>query len=88
PPARPRPTAKAPFRVPGIPPLLVVCLAMGGIFGSMEVVTIAFADAEGHRAAAGAVLALQAAGSCAAGLLYGALKPAGPAERRLPWCVA
>ncbi|MEU9597741.1 MFS transporter [Streptomyces sp. NPDC048109] len=88
PPARPRPTAKAPFRAPGVPPLLVVCLAMGGIFGAMEVVTIAFADAQGHRAAAGAVLALQAAGSCAAGLLYGALKPAGPAEHRLPWCVA
>ncbi|EHN72928.1 transporter [Streptomyces sp. NRRL WC-3753] len=88
PPARPRPTAKAPFRVPGIPSLLVVCLAMGGVFGAMEVVTIAFADAQGHRAAAGVVLALQAAGSCAAGLLYGAVKPAGPAEHRLPWCVA
>ncbi|MGW7281258.1 MFS transporter [Streptomyces sp. NPDC054844] len=88
PPARPRPTAKAPFRVPGIPPLLVVCLAMGGVFGAMEVVTIAFADAQGHRAAAGVVLALQAAGSCAAGLLYGAMRPAGPAEHRLPWCVA
>ncbi|MFE5600003.1 MFS transporter [Streptomyces coelicoflavus] len=88
PPARPHPTAKAPLRAPGIPPLLVVCLAMGGVFGSMEVVTIAFADAQGHRAAAGVVLALQAAGSCAAGLLYGAVKPAGPAEHRLPWCVA
>ncbi|CAL9471727.1 MFS transporter [Streptomyces sp. enrichment culture] len=88
PPARPRPTAKAPFRAPGIPSLLVVCLAMGGVFGAMEVVTIAFADAQGHRAAAGVVLALQAAGSCAAGLLYGAIKPAGPAEHRLPWCVA
>ncbi|MET7320436.1 MFS transporter [Streptomyces sp. NPDC005549] len=88
PPARPRPTAKAPFRAPGIPSLLVVCLAMGGVFGAMEVVTIAFADAQGHRAAAGAVLALQAAGSCAAGLLYGAIKPAEPAEHRLPWCVA
>lgn len=88
PPARPRPTAKAPLRAPGIPPLLVVCLAMGGVFGAMEVVTIAFADAQGHRAAAGVVLALQAAGSCAAGLLYGAIKPAGPAAHRLPWCVA
>ncbi|MEU4978918.1 MFS transporter [Streptomyces sp. NPDC021969] len=88
PPARPRPTAKAPFRAPGIPSLLVVCLAMGGVFGAMEVVTIAFADAQGHRAAAGLVLALQAAGSCAAGLLYGAVKPAGPPEHRLPWCVA
>ncbi|MFG3316465.1 MFS transporter [Streptomyces sp. NPDC048171] len=86
--ARPRPTAKAPLRAPGIPPLLVVCLAMGGVFGAMEVVTIAFADAQGHRAAAGVVLGLQAAGSCAAGLLYGAMRPAGPAEHRLPWCVA
>ncbi|MEG3630095.1 MFS transporter [Streptomyces poriticola] len=88
PPARPRPRARAPLRAPGIPPLLVVCLAMGGVFGAMEVVTIAFADAQGHRTAAGAVLALQAAGSCAAGLLYGALKPAGSVESRLPWCVA
>ncbi|WP_224300414.1 MFS transporter [Streptomyces olivaceus] len=88
PPARPRPNAKAPLRTPGVPALLVVCLATGGVFGATEVVTIAFADAQGHRAAAGVVLALQAAGSCAAGLLYGALKPAGPAARRLPWCVA
>ncbi|MBZ6177130.1 MFS transporter [Streptomyces olivaceus] len=88
PPARPRPNAKAPLRTPGIPALLVVCLATGGVFGATEVVTIAFADAQGPRAAAGVVLALQAAGSCAAGLLYGALKPAGPATRRLPWCVA
>ncbi|WP_217142831.1 MFS transporter [Streptomyces sp. AC627_RSS907] len=88
PPARPRPRTAAPLRAPGIPPLLAVCLAMGGVFGAMEVVTIAFADAQGHRTAAGVVLALQAAGSCAAGLLYGALKPAGPAEDRLPWCVA
>lgn len=86
--ARPRPAAKAPFRAPGIPPLLAMCLATGAVFGAMEVVTIAFADAQGHRSAAGVVLALQAAGSCAAGLLYGALKPAGPAEVRLPWCVA
>ncbi|MFE5394710.1 MFS transporter [Streptomyces sp. NPDC056568] len=88
PPARPRPTAKAPLRVPGIPPLLAVCLATGGVFGAMEVVTIAFADAQGHRAAAGVVLGLQAAGSCAAGLVYGAMRPAGPAAHRLPWCVA
>ncbi|HET9380498.1 MAG TPA: MFS transporter [Streptomyces sp.] len=80
--------AKAPLRAPGMPPLLAVCLATGGVFGSMEVVTVAFADAGGHRAAAGAALALQAAGSCAAGLLYGAVRPAGPAESRLRWCVA
>ncbi|WP_105974362.1 MFS transporter [Streptomyces geranii] len=78
----------SPLRAPGMRPLLAVCLATGAVFGSMEVVTIAFADERGHRAAAGAVLALQAAGSCAAGLLYGALRPTGPAERRHPWCLA
>ncbi|MFI9650581.1 MFS transporter [Streptomyces sp. NPDC052040] len=80
--------ASAPFRAPGMPPLLLGLLATGAVFGSMEVVTIAFADAQGHRSAAGAVLALQAAGSCAAGLLYGALKPGGPPGRRHLWCLA
>ncbi|MFG2604262.1 MFS transporter [Streptomyces sp. NPDC048514] len=77
PPARAPAEAPSPLRSPGIPPLLACFTATGAVFGSMEVVTIAFADAQGHRAAAGAVLALQAAGSCAAGLVYGALKPAG-----------
>ncbi|MCZ9345894.1 MFS transporter, partial [Streptomyces sp. TRM76130] len=70
PPARPGASVgKAPLRAPGMPPLLLVCLATGAVFGALEVVTIAFADARGHRAAAGAVLALQAGGSCVAGLL-------------------
>ncbi|MER6014995.1 MFS transporter [Streptomyces bluensis] len=81
-------TAGSPLRVAGMRPLLAVCLAMGAVFGSMEVVTIAFADVRGQQAAAGVVLALQAAGSCAAGLLFGALRPGGSATRRLPWCVA
>ncbi|KUM68812.1 MFS transporter [Streptomyces curacoi] len=81
-------TGKSPFRAPGMPALLAVCLAMGAVFGSTEVVTIAFADAQGHRTAAGAVLALQAAGSCAAGLLYGRLRLPGAAEYRYPWCIA
>ncbi|GGW77275.1 MFS transporter [Streptomyces lomondensis] len=88
PPVRARTPAKAPLRAAGMPPLLAVCLALGGIFGSTEVVTLAFADERGHRSAAGVVLALQAAGSCAAGLLYGSVKPAGPAATRLSWCVA
>jgi MFS family permease len=71
-----------------MPPLLLCFLATGAVFGSMDVVTIAFADAQGHRSAAGVVLGLQAAGSCVAGLLYGARDPAGPAERRHPLCLA
>ncbi|MFF7068686.1 MFS transporter [Streptomyces pseudovenezuelae] len=88
PPVRGRGPSKAPFRAPGVPPLLAVCLAMGAVFGSMEVVTIAFADAQGHRSAAGIVLALQAAGSCAAGLVYGASRRTGSAEDRYVWCIA
>ncbi|MBC2907262.1 MFS transporter [Streptomyces cupreus] len=89
PPVRPRTTAtQPPYRAPGMPALLAVCLAMGAVFGAMEVVTIAFADDRGHSTAAGVVLALQAGGSCAAGLLYGALTPGGSAERRYPWCLA
>ncbi|MFD3586448.1 MFS transporter [Streptomyces sp. NPDC058683] len=78
-------TARTPLRIPS---LLACFVATGAVFGSMEVVTIAYADAQGHRSAAGAVLALQAAGSCAAGLVYGALKPRGPAERRFPVCLS
>ncbi|MFF8596059.1 MFS transporter [Streptomyces sp. NPDC015220] len=88
PPPRPRTPAKAPLRAPGMPAQLAVCLAMGAVFGAMEVVTVAFADAQGHRSAAGVALGLQAAGSCVAGLVYGVLRPSGPVERRLPWCVA
>ncbi|MGX5181334.1 MFS transporter [Streptomyces avermitilis] len=87
PPPGGRTKARSPLRSPGMPPLLLGFLAIGAVFGAMEVVTIAYADARGHKSAAGVVLALQAAGSCAAGLLYGALKPAGPAERRYPWCL-
>ncbi|WP_435612535.1 MFS transporter [Streptomyces sp. bgisy159] len=92
PPVRPAPRGErrrdSPLRAAGMRPLLAVCLTMGAVFGATEVVTIAFADGLGHRTAAGPILALQAAGSCGAGLVYGAVKPAGPAERRYPWCVA
>ncbi|MEV6110937.1 MFS transporter [Streptomyces sp. NPDC052109] len=85
PPPQARSRTRSPLRSPGIPPLLVCFTATGAVFGSTEVVTIAYADAQGHRAAAGVILALQAAGSCAAGLAYGALKPAG---LRLGHCLA
>ena len=39
----------SPLRAPGMRPLLAVFLATGAVFGSMEVVTIAFADERGHR---------------------------------------
>ncbi|GHC44932.1 MFS transporter [Streptomyces flavofungini] len=82
------PKPKSPLRTPGMPALLIVFLATGAVFGSMEVATIAYADEQGHKAAAGVVLALQAAGSCAAGLGYGALRPSGSPDRRHVLCGA
>ncbi|MGW2231475.1 MFS transporter [Streptomyces formicae] len=82
------PESPSPLRARGMPALLVAFLATGAVFGSLEVVTIAFADARGHKSAAGAVLALQAAGSCAAGLVYGAAKPRGTLVRRQFLCGA
>lgn len=71
----------SPLRALG--PLLPVFLATGVVFGSMEVASIAHLAAHGLGAASGPVLALQAAGSCAAGLVYGTLRPRG-----LPFCLA
>ncbi|WP_250403037.1 MFS transporter [Streptomyces cellostaticus] len=85
PPPLVRSKGRSPLRSPGVPALLACFVATGAVFGSTEVVTIAYADGQGHRTAAGAVLALQAAGSCAAGLLHGAVEAAGRAN--LPRCL-
>ncbi|MFE1176015.1 MFS transporter [Streptomyces sp. NPDC058773] len=80
--------ARSPLRLPGLPPLLLTFLCTGAIFGSLEVVTLAYADAHGIRSAGGALLALQAAGSGAAGLLYGLLRPAARPGLRFLGCTA
>ncbi|HEY9377349.1 MAG TPA: MFS transporter [Jiangellaceae bacterium] len=46
---------------------------MGGIFGSVEVVTVAFTDAAGVITAAGPLLAIYALGSLVSGLVVGAM---------------
>ncbi|MFC9946111.1 MFS transporter [Streptomyces pratensis] len=80
PPVTPGTRAPSPLRTPGVPALLAVFLATGAVFGAMEVVSIAHAG--------GAILALQAAGSCVAGLLYGSLRPAARVGRRLLLCLS
>ncbi|HEY3477484.1 MAG TPA: MFS transporter, partial [Streptomyces sp.] len=83
------PRTSSPIRMTGLPRLLATFLCTGVIFGAMEVTTVAFADAHGHRSAAGAVLALQATGSCTAGLVYGLIKPAaGSVDKRFAYGVA
>ncbi|MFE7592816.1 MFS transporter [Kitasatospora sp. NPDC057512] len=65
----------SPLRVPGLRVLVLTFLATGMVFGATEITTVAYADALGHKASAGLLLALVAAGSCLAGLLFGLLTP-------------
>ncbi|MFE5523764.1 MFS transporter [Streptomyces virginiae] len=94
PPVSAGPRHGSPLRA--LAPLLPLFLATGVVFGSMEIASIAHLDALGLGAASGPVLALQAAGSCAAGLLYGTRRPRGlrtcliamAAAMTLPWLAA
>ncbi|MFF5253146.1 MFS transporter [Streptomyces leeuwenhoekii] len=70
------------LRSRGLQVLVATFVATGAIFGAVDVVTVAFAEEEGHQAAASLVLALYAAGSCVAGMVFGLLHFAGAPERR------
>ncbi|MGW7820875.1 MFS transporter [Streptomyces puniciscabiei] len=70
------------LRSGGLQVLVATFVATGAIFGSVDVVTVAFADERGHKGAASIVLALYAAGSCVAGAVFGLLRFAGVPERR------
>ncbi len=60
------------MRSPGMVIISFVFVAMGSIFGSVDVATVAFAEATGDEAWAGVVLGVFAGGSLISGLLYGA----------------
>jgi MFS family permease len=68
--------------IPGMPVMVLVFVAMGMIFGSMEVTTVAFAEELGDKGMSGVVLAVFALGSMLAGLTYGARHFTSPASRR------
>lgn len=51
--------------------LVLVFIALGGVFGATDVATIAFAEEHGDKSAAGLILAVFACGSLVAGLWYG-----------------
>ncbi|KOG37738.1 MFS transporter [Streptomyces resistomycificus] len=70
------------MRAPGLQVLVATFVATGAIFGGVDVVTVAFADERGHKGAASVVLALYAAGSCVAGLVFGLLRFKGAPEPR------
>ncbi|PYC86173.1 MFS transporter [Streptomyces tateyamensis] len=66
----------------GLQVLVLTFVATGAIFGSVEVVTVAYAQAQGHKASASLVLAAYALGSGLAGMVVGALRPRGTASGR------
>lgn len=68
---------------PALWPLVVVSLGLGVVFGSAEVIIAAFTDEQGRQGAAGAVLAVWAAGSLVAGVIVGALPQTADPGRRL-----
>ena len=71
------------LRGPGLLPLMAVMLFIGGVFGSVEISAVAFADESGRPALAGALLACYAGGSMLAGLAFGAVRWRVSARRRL-----
>ncbi|KLV10342.1 MFS transporter [Photobacterium ganghwense] len=55
--------------------LILVLIALGTIVGSIDVISVAFAEQQGQQVAASFVLSVYAIGSCLAGLAFGAMKP-------------
>jgi MFS family permease len=62
------------LRYPALRVLIVALAGMGVIVGTIDVVSVAFAEAEGRPAAASLVLSFYALGSCIAGLAFGAVR--------------
>lgn len=77
--SEPTPAASAPstplpaaWRLASVRRLSLLMAAMGLIVGTVDIVSVAFASEQGQPAAASLVLSAYAAGSCSAGLLFGA----------------
>ncbi|MEJ5065104.1 MFS transporter [Erwinia sp. MYb375] len=71
------------IRITSVRLLALLMVAMGVIVGTIDIVSVAWAEALGHPAAASLVLSAYAVGSCVSGLLYGSLKLKTPLHRLL-----
>lgn len=63
-------------------PIATAAIALGCLFGALEVATVATAEDGGHKAASGALLAIFSLGSMLAGLVAGAVHWKAPDHRR------
>jgi len=70
-------------RVPGLGLLVLTVTSVGASYGSVEVVTVAFAGAHHHKALSGVLLGVYALGSGLAGAVFGAVRPRGAITRQL-----
>src|SRR5690606_9284974 len=61
----------SPILIPGVALLSCVYLSLGAVFGSVDLITVAFADEHGIRGASGFLLAAFAGGSMVSGLWFG-----------------
>ena len=90
PPAAPRAAGAAHRPWAALAPAVVVVtvssMAVGTVFGAMDVVVVAFAREQGAPAVAGAALATAAAGSLLAGLTYGLARLPGTLTSRFLAC--
>ncbi len=71
---------------PALVVVAVTYLAVGTVFGAMDVVVVGFAEAEGVPVMAGVALAAYAGGSLVAGLLYGVVALPGTLVTRFLVC--
>ncbi len=71
---------------PAVVAVTVAYLAVGAVFGAMDVVVVAFAEHEGAPPFAGLALAVYAGGSLVAGLVYGVLRLPGTLAARFVGC--
>lgn len=76
------------IRSPGLLVLALVLVGLGGVFGTIEVSMVAFAQEHGHEALSGPLLALHAISSAIAGIAYGARRWGIGLERRLAVAIA
>jgi MFS family permease len=92
PPASPRQAGSAQGRWVALSAAVVVVtvssVAVGTVFGAMDVVVVAFAREQGAPAVAGGALAAYAAGSLVAGLVYGLARLPGTLTSRFLACSA
>lgn len=71
------------IRLQSVKRLALLMVAMGVIVGTVDIVSVAWAEQQGYPAAASLILSAYAIGSCLAGLIYGALTLRIPLSRLL-----